>query len=413
MWMPIIMRRKLKGLLLVAEPADAAESSNDLPTVAQIGALAADAGIGRVHILAWRDLADVEAGGSENHASRVAKLWALAGVEVTIRTSYAAGASVSGTRDGYRVIRKAGRYMVFPRAIMAEMSGRHGPRDALIEIWNGVPFLSPLWARGPRLIWLHHLHTEMWPLVLPTGLARFGQLLEARVAPPLYRRSKVVTLGESSKMTMLERLGFKTENVHVVPPGVDAKFAPGAPKSPEPSVLAVGRLMPPKAFDKLIEAMLQVREVCPAQLTIIGEGYARDGLAKLIASVGAQSWCKLLGKVDDHTLVSQYQSAWVVASCSVSEGWGMTLTEAAACGTPAVATRIPGHVDAVRDDETGLLAGSPAEFVAALVRILRDDELRARLAASAQRRAKSLTWERTAFDNMAVLASCVARSRHA
>ena len=46
-------------------------------------------------------------------------------------------------------------------------------------------------------------------------------------------------------------------------------------------------------------------------------------------------------------------AAWVVASSSVREGWGMTLTEAAACGTPAVATRIAGHVDAVDDGVSG------------------------------------------------------------
>ena len=53
--------------------------------------------------------------------------------------------------------------------------------------------------------------------------------------------------------------------------------------------------------------------------------------------------------------MSWYRRAWVVASSSQREGWGMTLTEAAACGTPAVATAIAGHADAVLDGESGLL----------------------------------------------------------
>ena len=76
--------------------------------IAKIGDIAAAAGLRRIHVLAWRDLADVEAGGSELHAAAVARLWAEAGIEVTMRTSYAQGAPPESRRDGYRVIRKAG-----------------------------------------------------------------------------------------------------------------------------------------------------------------------------------------------------------------------------------------------------------------------------------------------------------------
>src|SRR5215208_1279360 len=79
-------------------------------------------------MLAWRDLDDPEAGGSEVHASTVARLWAEAGLEVTMRTSFASGQPQMSWRDGYRVIRKAGRYMVFPRAAFWEMMGWHGGR---------------------------------------------------------------------------------------------------------------------------------------------------------------------------------------------------------------------------------------------------------------------------------------------
>jgi hypothetical protein len=77
--------------------------------VGKLGDLAATAGLRRIAILAWRDLDDPEAGGSELHASRVASLWAEAGIEVTMRTSYAAGHPQVTWRGGYRVIRKPGR----------------------------------------------------------------------------------------------------------------------------------------------------------------------------------------------------------------------------------------------------------------------------------------------------------------
>src|SRR5260221_2406994 len=156
--------------------------------VAQLGDIAAAAGLRRIAILAWRDLDDPEAGGTELHASRVAALWGQAGVEVTMRTSYAPGLAQVSWRDGCRVIRKGGRYLVFPRASFSEMMGWHGASDALVEIWNGMPFFSPLWARRPHVVWLHHVHDTMWEMTLPPRLARAGRTVQYPVAAAIYPR---------------------------------------------------------------------------------------------------------------------------------------------------------------------------------------------------------------------------------
>ncbi|MEZ5169084.1 MAG: glycosyltransferase family 4 protein [Acidimicrobiales bacterium] len=384
------------------------EKSLSPPGRRKIGDLAAESGLRRIHMLAWRDLADVEAAARRSMPPR-SRRGAEAGIEVTMRTSYAQGSPPETSRDGYRVVRKAGRYLVFPRAVAAELAGRHGPRDGLVEIWNGVPFFSPLWARGPRVTWLHHVHEDMWPLVLPGRLARAGQLLERRLAPPFYRRTQMVTLSDSSKGHIVERLRLPADHVHVVEPGIDPRYSPGGSRAVDPTVLAVGRLMPSKAFEVLIEAVQRVREHVPARLVIIGEGYARDELEARVRDLDAEEWCELPGRVDDADLVDHYRRAWVVASASRSEGWGMTLTEAAACGTPAVATRIPGHVDAVTHDGSGLLVDTGDELVDALRRVLTDHALRDRLGAGALRRAAQLTWDRTAYDTLAVLAATASR----
>ena len=82
----------------------------------------------------------------------------------------------------------------------------------------------------------------------------------------------------------------------------------------------------------------------------------------------------------------------------------MTLTEAAACATPAVATRIPGHTDAVVDNETGLLVDRNDELAPAMVRLLTDHDVRQRQAAAALTRSALFSWDRTAFATLAVLA---------
>lgn len=377
------------------------------PEAAEIADLAAGAGLGRIHILAWRDLDDPEAGGSELHADRVARLWAEAGIEVAMRTSAAAGAPEQTARGGYRAVRRAGRYAVFPRAALAEIGGRHGPRDGLVEIWNGVPFFAPLWARGPRVTWLHHAHTDMWPMVMGRRPAALGVRLERDFAPRFYRGTAIVTLSESSRRHLIDNFGFRADRVRVIPPGVDERFRPGGPRSEQPVLVAVARLMPPKGLDRVIRIAARLRErrdLKALKLVIAGEGYQRGELEGLVDSLDAGEWCDLAGRVDDDALVGLYRRAWALVSCSVSEGWGLTVTEAAACGTPAVASRIQGHLDAVADGVTGHLAESDDEFLAALARVLTDHEHRRRLSEAALERSAGYTWERTARDTLAVLA---------
>jgi len=388
--------------------------------VAKLGDIAARAGLRRVSMLAWRDLDDPEAGGSELHAAKVAALWGEAGIEVTMRTSHAPGYRTVSWRDGYRVIRKGGRYLVFPRAAFSEMMGWHGASDALVEIWNGMPFFSPVWARRPHVVWLHHVHDTMWEMTLPPRLARAGRTVEYRVAPPIYRRTQIVTLSESSKLELVKKLHFKAKRIHVVPPGIDDRFSPAPPssvqhslqKSPTPLVVAVGRLVPVKRFGLLIDSLCEIKAGHPGlQAIIIGDGYEREMLEAQLRDRDAAAWISLPGRYDDAALVDVYRRAWVVASTSAHEGWGMTITEAAACGTPSVATRIAGHEDAVVDGVSGLLADDGAGIAAALDRVLRDDALRARLAAGALDHAAAYTWGATACGTLEVLAAETVRRR--
>lgn len=380
--------------------------------VDKIGDLAASAGVRRVHALAWRDLDDVEAGGSEVHIAEIAKRWAAAGLDVTLRTSWAQGQPTEAMRDGYKVIRRAGRHMVFPRAAMAELAGRTGPRDALIEIWNGMPFLSPVWCRGPRVVFLHHVHAEMWSMVLGPNLARFGDLLERRIAPPLYRRTRIVTLSESSKREMVEDLGFRDDRISVVHPGIDARFSPAGERSPEPLVVAVGRIAPVKRYESLVRAAHLARKQVPnLRLHIVGDGYERPSVEATIEELGASEWVTLRGHLTDAELVDLYRRAWIVASASAREGWGMTLTEAAACGTPAVATRIAGHEDAIVDGVSGVLADDEPGLADGMVDVLGDPRRLEELSKGAIARAGALTWGHTATQVMRVLAEEVSLRR--
>ncbi len=378
----------------------------------RLTALAEEAGLRRLVMVAWRDLADPEAGGSELHAHEIARRWAAAGIEVVLRTSSVHGEPVVVERDRYRSIRRSGRYQVFATAPADLVRGRMGEADGLVEIWNGMPFFSPLWARLPRVTFLHHVHAEMWQMVLPPRLAALGSAVESRLAPPLYRRSRLVTLSESSRREIVDLLGMRSEQVSVVPPGVDACYTPGGAKSPRPLVLAVGRLVPVKRFDRLVAAMAELHRRRPeVECVIVGEGSERHRLEALRHELGADGYVSLPGRLSATELVEAYRRAWVVAATSVREGWGMTVSEAAACGTPAVASSIAGHRDSVVDGQTGFLVASRAEMVDRLDEVIVDDGLRERLSKAALDRAGDLTWDATAEGALEALAGEAQRMR--
>jgi glycosyltransferase involved in cell wall biosynthesis len=381
------------------------------PTISELASDLVARDVRRIHVLAWRDLDDPDAGGSELHADQFMRRWAAAGLDITHRTSAAAGHPAEAVRHGYAVVRRGSRYSVFPRTVLAELARRMGPYDALVEVWNGVPWFSPVWCRRPRITVLHHVHGPMWDQIMPPPLAGAGRALEARLAPPFYRRTQVVTPSDATRDELLA-LGFRPERVVAVPNGVGEQFAPGGERSAEPLVVAVGRFAPVKRFDELVRAAVRARRDVPGlRLQLVGSGPMLDDLRALVAANQATGWVEFLGHVDHDDLVELYRRAWIVASASLAEGWGLTLTEAAACATPAVATDINGHRSSVVDGVTGLLA--PLDRLGeTMARVLLDHDLRARLGAAALARARTLTWEASARGVLEQLhAQVVARRR--
>lgn len=367
-------------------------------------------GVRRVHTLAWRDLEDPDAGGSEVHADEFMRRWAAAGLEVRHRTSAARGKPTETVRHGYRVLRAGSRYTVFGRAACAEALGQCSRYDALVEIWNGVPWFSPIWCHRPRITFIHHVHGPMWDQILPGPLAAFGRTLEASLAPPFYRRTQVVTPSDATREELLE-IGFRPERVHAVPNGVSETFSPGGVRAEVPTVVAVGRLAPVKRFDELLRAVVATQRRVPSlRVEIVGDGPMRSELEQLAATLGIGDRVTFHGQVTHDRLVELYRRSWVVASASLAEGWGLTLTEAAACGTPAVATDIRGHRSSVIAGRTGVLA--PLEGLGdALADVLLDDARRDSLGAAALQRARTLTWDAAASGILGVLLEVVTTRR--
>src|SRR5262249_28984955 len=139
-------------------------------------------------------------------------------------------------------------------------------------------------------------------------------------------------------------------------------------------LVAVGRLTPSKRYDDAIRALAILRRSVPsATLTIAGEGRDRTRLEQLAAELGLEPAVAFPGRSSEVEKNALLTAADVLVGCSVREGWGLTVTEAARRGTPSVAYDIPGFRDSIADGATGLLtAAHPAALAASVARMLGD-----------------------------------------
>ncbi|MFT5027101.1 MAG: glycosyltransferase involved in cell wall biosynthesis [Ilumatobacter sp.] len=368
-------------------------------------------GIDRVESFAWRDLDDAEAGGSELHADEIFSRWAAVGIVVVHRTS--TYRTQTFERNGYVVVQRGGRYDVFARVIAHQMwrrlARRRSSSTATIEIWNGVPWFGPLWAPQRRVVWMHHVHRDMWADVLPRPFDAAGRFLETRFAPMFYRRSTFATLSESSA-DEIERIGIDRARLAVIPPGVHERYTPDeSVRSTHPTVVIVGRLAPVKRQRLALAALAAARcQVPDLKVRLIGDGPDRPLIEAWIEEHHAQDWVTLSGRVSDDGLVQAYRSAWIVVSASYAEGWGMSLTEGAACATPCVATDIAGHRGAAVDGVTGLLVANTADLGPAIADLLGQHDRRHAMARAATDHAAGLSWTAVATRQLDVLCAEVA-----
>jgi glycosyltransferase involved in cell wall biosynthesis len=351
-------------------------------------------------VLADRDWTHHDTGGNGANLHAQISRWVDWGNKVTVVAGDYPGAQRVESYGPRLIVHRMGtRSTVFPRAILAVMRGIGRDADVVLEVINGITFLTPLWLRKPRVAIVHHVHRELYLEEFPRfGLPLFW-LLERLPLRLLYRRTPFLTISNSARDD-LGREGIPAQNVTVEYLGVDAgKFGPGT-RAPEPHLIFVGRL---KAY-KNVETLFDVLEAVPdAILDVVGEGDHRPDLEAEIERRGLGERVRMHGYVDEETKAELYGRAWVNLTASQSEGWSLTVMEAALCRTPSVALAVGGLAESVVDGETGYLASDVAELTARVCEIVAQPELRDRFGAAAEQRARTFTWDRSAQAFLEVL----------
>ncbi len=347
----------------------------------------------RIVFLSRRDLGNPAAGGSELLVDRLADGLTALGHEVTLLCG---GPTV---RRNYRVVSAGGDLGHFLRA-RRTFEKHIGDCDLLVEVCNGLPYLTPLWHRGPSLCLVNHVHTELWGMRFPGPAAGLGRRLEHWALSAAQRDNLLVAVSPSTA-NALGALGVDRERIRVVHNGVESPQALTA-RSPEPLFLAVGRLVEYKRIDLLLRLWERVRPVTGGRLVIVGDGPERR---RLEAMAGPGVVFKgYVSEAEKHELLC---ASWLLLHPSAVEGWGLVVTEAATRGTPSVGFDVPGLRDSVEDGVTGVLARGESSFAAAWCALALSAGRRTAMGRAAMRQAERYRWSGTVSAFRAVAAEAV------
>jgi glycosyltransferase involved in cell wall biosynthesis len=351
----------------------------------------------RILILNWRCPRNPRAGGAEALTFEVARRLATAGHSVEWFAASFPGAPTEETLDGVRVVRAGRQWTVHWHAFNHYRKSLRDRFDLVIDEVNTMPFFTPLWAGIPMVTLIFQLAREVWWYESPIPINVIGYALEP-VYLRVYRDKPVITISKSTEQD-LRKLGFRGP-ITIMPIGIEEVHSIQASKATTPTFLYVGRMAPSKRLGHMVRALAQFRRATGnGSLWLVGsgsEGYQRS-LRQLARRLNVEQSVWFCGRVTDeekHHLMTQ---ANVLLMTSVREGWGLVVTEANACGTPAVVYDVPGLRDSVRNELTGLVVPPrPDSLCQAMIRVTSDPGLYDSLVAEGQRWSRTLSFDQSA-----------------
>ena len=362
----------------------------------------------RILVFNWRDITHPWAGGAELNIHEQAKRWVQAGCQVTLFCGAYEGHSRHANIDGIEIVRRGGRFTVYLWAAVYYLLYFRGKYDVVVDLENGIPFFTPLYSRIPKVCIAHHVHTIQFRNEFSPPLSWIGIFLESVVMPLVYRRVPFITISQSSREA-LANIGIDLQRCSVVYCGLDHDlYRPGQAKTQRPSLVYLGRLMSYKRVDMLIRFMASITEQYPdAVLHMVGSGPYEDELKQAADQHGVGDCVVFHGYVSEEGKVSLLQQAWVLVTASMTEGWGLVVIEANACGTPAISFNVPGLCEAIDNPHSGLLAEGEGEFVECVLRLLGERDFRNSLSQCALKHSQRFNWDETAKKSLTILKGVV------
>jgi len=389
-----------------------------------------------------------DAGGLNVYVCEVAKRLAAAGIDVEIFTRATSSdlAPVVELAPGVRVRHiTAGPYEGLDKADLPAQLCAFTSGVLRVEAMHEPGYFdlvhSHYWLSG-QVGWLVK---ERWGVPLVHSMHTLAKVKNASLAEGDCPEPTARVIGEAQVVEAADRLLASTPDeaeqlialydahparVRTVAPGVDLDvFTPGDAAAarqrlgfaPDAAVLLfVGRIQPLKAPDVLLRAAAELVATRPElrdRLEVVvvggpsGSGLARpEELHKLAGNLGIADVTHFVRPVHQGVLADYYRAATVTVVPSYTESFGLVAVESQACGTPVVAASVGGLRSAVADGTSGLLVDghNPADYAAAIGRLVSDTTLHRRLSRGAVAHAARFGWSQTAAGILDVYAGALA-----
>jgi len=352
----------------------------------------------RIVVLSRRGITHPMSGGAGRYIHEIFRRLSTQHSVTILSGSVASRPSVENI-DGvtYRNFPGAFHRVLLPIRYIAKFAGKV---DLLVDNSDvGMPWLSPIYSRVPRIAIIHQLVREIFYDELPRPLSDIGFALEPWMYR-LYSNSRIVAASRSTARDLLN-CGMQSENIDVIEPGcTNLGFHRLAlTERSSKTIACVSRLMKYKGLQFALKAFMKVIERSPdAKLVVAGYGPFHQQLSRMANNLGLSGNVSFLGRISDDSKFKLYGETRVAIYPSHREGFGISVMEANSVGTPVVGWNVPGSRDAIVDGTTGLLAPFPDHeaFADRITMLLNDDKTWNKLSDSAWQWAQEHSWDKSA-----------------
>lgn len=347
-------------------------------------------------------------GGSERQTIALANALVRRGCKVTVLLTDAKGDLVSRLSDGVEVVFQGLKANFFSRFFLIYRTAKAKKPGILY---------SRLWRTKPATVLAGKILGTRTVLVEDNNIKE-----KLKLQPPVIRNitelAKFLCYKMADCVVAVSREGAEQisnmtgKKVHTIYNGIDIdeierqseeKTTNRWFEGDVPVAVAVGRLRSQKGYENLIEAVSEVNRTTPLRLLIIGGGPLKCKLAGKAEKLGIRDKVDFTGPVSNP---HRYTAKCDVFICSsLFEGFGMVLAEALALGMPVVSTDYKyGAGEIVEDGKSGILVPvkSPARMAEAILKLLQDKELAAKMRKEAKERAKNFSVERMTEETLKV-----------
>lgn len=348
-------------------------------------------------------------GGSERQTIALANGFAREGCEVTVLLTDKKGDLISQLSSEVKVVSCSSRSSLFSRfRLIYEIAKTEKPDILYSRFWTTKPAM----IFAGRVLGIKTVAVEVsnikrslrrWPPVLRNAIG-FAKVFCYKLA------DSIIVQSEKGKKS-LARLGVK-EKTRTVHNGIEIERIEKCSKEEAthrwfdeeiPVAVSMGRLVPSKGYENLVETLSVVNSVTPLRLLLIGDGPLRGKIDSKARKLGVGDKIDFTGSIPNP---HKYAVKCDVFICSsLFEGFSNSLLEALALGLPIVSTdHAFGASEIIENGRSGILVpvGDPEKMAEAVLRLLQDKTLAAKMGEKAKKRARKFSVEKMIRENLRI-----------